>query len=267
MPDSKLVNNHMDAIQSEQEVRKLLAKHFEMKRNVRIRYNADDGSIDVNGSVKFLGMNRNAYDDDESIFADRMPVTFRKVKGNFQCRFVRTLEGCPQIVGGCFDCSLAPITSLRGGPLSVGSLHMAPPSYLPTYECSNTDIVDLVGAPRHIPGDFYCHNNLNLKSLRGGPDTISGGLVIWSRNNETKIRSLEGLPKIGGTLRLDYQTDLGLLPIVGTRIYFGMHVEDTHPEILKATKMINQFVDRRTPGTILAVAGRLIELGLSGNAK
>ena len=72
----------------------------------------DDGSIDVDGSVKFPKVCN---------FITQLPLTFNKVSGNFDCSklSLTTLKGSPKEVGGYFDCSYNNLASLEFSPKTV----------------------------------------------------------------------------------------------------------------------------------------------------
>jgi hypothetical protein len=69
----------------------------------------DCGTIDVIGDVKFSSV---------SNFLEELPLKFNTVTGNFDCSrlSLRTLRGCPIEVGGTFDCSFNPLSSLEYAP-------------------------------------------------------------------------------------------------------------------------------------------------------
>jgi len=76
---------------------------------------ADNGSVDVSGSVKFIKA---------SSFITELPLTFNKVSGNFDCSrlSLTSLKGSPIEVGGDFDCSFNNLTSLEFVPKKVNGV-------------------------------------------------------------------------------------------------------------------------------------------------
>ena len=84
-----------------------------------------DGSIDVDGDVDLRGIRfwdvfkipgkRNNWT------LDRLPLSFRKVSGTFDCRYnnLEFLDGCPIEVGGNFFISDNRLKSLVGCPIMV----------------------------------------------------------------------------------------------------------------------------------------------------
>ena len=105
------------------------------------------------------------------------------INGNFNCSYtnITSLEGCPEEVGENFDCSNTKITSLEGCPEKVGG----------SFSCSNVSITSLKGCPEEIGGSFWC-NYTSITSLEGGPKSINGYFTC----SHTSITSLEGCPKI-----------------------------------------------------------------------
>ena len=111
-------------------------------------------------------------------------------------------------VGGWFDCSNCPITSLEGAPEEVGmtfdchkctklkSLKGAPETVGDTFNCSNCNkLKTLEGAPKKVVGDFDCRWCTNLKSLKGAPETVGDN---FNCSGCPKLESLEGAPKSVG---------------------------------------------------------------------
>jgi len=90
-----------------------------------------DGSIDVDGNVElsYSGL-------------VKIPLNFNKVSGLFRCdsNDLKSLEGCPKIVGGDFDCEGNFLTSLEGCPNSVGGYFDASHNDLISTFSGNTDI-------------------------------------------------------------------------------------------------------------------------------
>jgi len=129
-----------------------------------------DGTIDVDGSV-FIGGPR---------IINRLPLKFGKVTGYFfiHKNKLTTLEGCPQEVGGEFNCSNQELTSLEGSPIKVGG----------NFNCSNNKLVSLEGGPKEVGGHFWCYDN-KLTSLKGSPSYVNSFSC-----NSNELTSLEGSP-------------------------------------------------------------------------
>ena len=127
------------------------------------------------------------------------------LKLGFYNNSITSLEGCPRVVSGIFDCSNTKITSLEGCPrvasifdcsnTNITSLEGGPEEVENDFYCSNTKIASLEGFPKKVGGSFYC-SNTNITSLEGFPKNIRGSFSC----SYTKITSLEGCPeKIGGS--------------------------------------------------------------------
>ena len=85
---------------------------------------------------------------------------------------------------GYFDCSNTQLTSLEGAPNNV-SLN---------FYCNNNQFTSLEGAPSSVGGSFYCHNN-QLISLKGAPNSVGGSFNCGTN----QIISLDGAPNsVGG---------------------------------------------------------------------
>jgi len=59
------------------------------------------------------------------------------------------------------------------------------------FHCGFNNLINLVGAPKSVGGNFWCPRN-NLTSLIGGPATVDGDYICSSND----LTSLEGAPKI-----------------------------------------------------------------------
>jgi len=98
-----------------------------------------DGSIDVDGNVYLTEL--------ELV---KFPIRFGKVTDKFNCSFneLTSLEGGPKSVGRHFFCSNNKLTSLEGLPEIGGDLN-----------CNSNNIIDFRGIPEFFRGDFNCYNN------------------------------------------------------------------------------------------------------------
>ena len=77
---------------------------------------------------------------------------------------LETLDGCPEVVDGNFDCSgCKNLKSLKGAPKNVSDC----------FDCSNCPkLKSLNGAPETVEGNFDCSNCPKLKSLNGAPKYV-----------------------------------------------------------------------------------------------
>lgn len=108
-----------------------------------------------NGSLEFRA---------EDLKDGKIPVKFYRTTGNFICKNIglKSLENCPQTIGGEFDCSNNELRDLIGGPNEVGT----------NYRCTNNKLESIKGVAYSIGASyegstFNCSNN-PLKSLETG---------------------------------------------------------------------------------------------------
>jgi len=88
-------------------------------------------------------------------------------------------------VEGDFNCSDSGLISLKGAPKYVGGF----------FDCSDNQLTSLEGAPKHVGESFSCDNN-NLTSLKGAPKYVGKGFYC----SDNQLTSLEGAPKyVGGS--------------------------------------------------------------------
>lgn len=68
----------------------------------------DDLTVDIDGDVNL-----------RSKGLSKIPIKFNNVTGSFDCSenyVLHSLKNCPATLGGVFDCSRTPITTLEGAP-------------------------------------------------------------------------------------------------------------------------------------------------------
>ena len=75
---------------------------------------------------------------------------------------LKTLEGCPQKIGGSLLVGWSNLQSLKGAPERVDG----------EFSCSSSKITTLEGAPREVGGDFNCSSCESLTSLEGAPQKV-----------------------------------------------------------------------------------------------
>ena len=104
----------------------------------------------------------------------KLPASLKhlKIGGNFYCydNSLTSLAGGPVSVGLDFNCSNNSLTSLAGGPTSVGG----------DFICNDNKLTSLVGAPTRVVGDFDCSDN-DLNTLVGGPTSVGGDFWCYNR--------------------------------------------------------------------------------------
>ena len=138
----------------------------------------------------------------------------KNIKGGLSisnCSNIRSLEGCPEEVGGLFSLENLNIRSLAGCPKKVESLNIS----------SLRDIETMEGAPTMVSEDLRITYCKNLKTLQGCPDKIEGTLTLKYLQNLT---SLDGAPAYVGNLRItdsELESMKGTLKLVRGDIYLN----------------------------------------------
>ena len=148
---------------------------------------------------------------------DPSRVKVKKIDGDLNCRFL-DLTSLPvwfqsiEEVTGWFDCRNNRLTSLEGGPQTVGGW----------FYCENNRLTSLERGPQTVGESFWCENN-QLTSLEGGPQTVGESF----RCDNNRLTSLQGLPKKIGVNLWCYrnakqftETDIPSDTIIGGKIKF-----------------------------------------------
>jgi hypothetical protein len=151
-------------------------------------------------------------------------------------------------VSGLFNCNNSTLVSLQGAPRSVGSY----------FNCYGSNITSLKGAPQSIIGSFSCVNT-DTSSLEGCPQSVGGSFYC----TDTKITSLHDIHKqikhIGGSFHCDSNIThlLGILLIDGIT---EIDVDDGG----SLDKIFNKYVGT---GDILSAQDELIDAGFIEQAR
>ena len=148
--------------------------------------------------------------------------------------------------GGDFDCFDSELTSLKGAPSHVGG----------GFYCRGNELTSLAGAPSHIGGAFSSARN-KLTSLEGAPSHVGG----YFNCNDNKLTSLKDVHKhIAEIKGIFYALDnpieshvLGLLLIKG--------VTEVHLDNEQVAKILNRHLGKGRAGMLMAQE-ELIEAGL-----
>lgn len=135
--------------------------------------------FDVNEPIDYLRIDQ-TYDERTT----RYGQPDNSGRGN-----ITVLDKCSKHVRKLFDCSGTQITSLEGGPeICDGS-----------YICNETNIKNLIGAPKSVGKNFSCTHNKQLTSLEGIPSKIGGYFSCIS----SPIETIDHLPEyVGGFVNL-----------------------------------------------------------------
>jgi hypothetical protein len=139
----------------------------------------DDLSIDVDGGVY---LNRR--------YLEYLPLRFNYVNDYFNCSYnkLKTLEGCPQVVGGTFNCYFNKLKTLEGCPQTISG----------SFNCSDNYLKLLKGCPQTVDGSFDCSYN-KLISLEDGPQTVGG----YFECDNNKLTDMEHFPEVNGPIIID----------------------------------------------------------------
>lgn len=90
---------------------------------------------------------------------EKIPMKIRNVEGDMLLAgHVKTLQNCPDVVSGDFECVHTVITSLVGGPKEVGGDYVIR---------ANESLTSIEGAPTKVGGDFDAKECRRLVSLKG----------------------------------------------------------------------------------------------------
>jgi hypothetical protein len=181
----------------------------------------------------------------------RLPVKFGLIDGDFSVYGLglETLENCPDVVNGSFD-------------------------------CSHNKLKDLLDAPETVAGEFYCTHN-PLRSLHGCVDyteidcrncnlTKLDGLghchAVLAYNNP--LKTLHNLPTATKILNITYNNDLALL---GALTVDWLNIlDDSFQAMTELENVIRPFLNA-TPSTLkraqLQCAYALTKAGYASNAR
>ena len=190
---------------------RLFKECFEIKDNI-INVKGKDGSLIYNNYTK---------DHNDMVLPEGFK--FGEVEGSFSISHVKSLEGCPEYVGGSFRCDLCDITSMKGCPKEIGgsfsiedcpslrSLEGCPEKIEYNFylrDCPN--LRSLEGSPKYISRDLSISGCSNLRSLEGGPEKVGNNLSVSARG----MHSLKGMPKEVGD-RVDLVVDKSIKSLEG----------------------------------------------------
>ena len=168
-----------------------------------------------------------------------------KLKGLFESTGKSVADLGIDYKGGIFDCFDSELTSLEGAPSHVGG----------DFYCSRNKLTSLDGAPSHV-GSFYCSYN-KLTSLEGAPSHLDGDFYCYN-NKLTSLKDVhKHIAEMKGAL---YASDnpikshvLGLLLIKG--------VTEVILDNAQVAKILNRHLGEGRAGMLMAQED-LIEAGL-----
>ena len=149
-------------------------------------------------TIKMLGqeiLNGNLKVEPWMLDLDPSRVKVRKIDGYLDCRHLG-LTSLPtwfqsiEEVTGWFDCGDNKLTSLEGGPQTIGW----------SFYCSNNQLTSLEGGPQTVGGSFNCENN-RLTSLEGLPKMIGRDLSCYNNAKQFTEIDIPSDTKIGGKIK------------------------------------------------------------------
>jgi hypothetical protein len=145
---------------------------------------------------------------------------------------LKSLAGCPRIVGGSFNCNEnGALRSLKGGPVEVGG----------SFRCHNCDLRSLRGGPTMVGGSYVASSNKELSSLEGAPKIVPENFVIMRL---PKLRNLKGGPQVVGD---HYQADnTGLTSLEGAPREVGQSFGCIHTKL----KSLKPLADSKIKGDV-----------------
>ena len=166
-------------IDPEKYIKDFLNEWYDLSiNNVKIIEKNHQYIVNVRGNV------RTKRDDIKSLTNGLFK--FGTITGNFDCSFgnITTLEGCPDVVFGYFDCS---------GNNKLENLEHAPKKVTHLFNRSRCcNLKSLNGLQQSELAGFDCSYCNSLISLEGLPEKINGGLVVSCCSN---LETLKGCPK------------------------------------------------------------------------
>lgn len=161
------------------------------KLGIKNDYRIDKERITIYGDIKLMHQKYQKF-----------PIKIHQVNGDFTIIHsgLITLENCPTIIRGNFNCSFNRLKSLNGGPYDVGLMYDCShndlksltgcPSDVDSFNCSYNQLTNLDYSPSFVTRDFNCSHN-KIDSLSSAPIKVGG--FFDCRYNE--LDNLRGLPK------------------------------------------------------------------------
>jgi len=165
-----------------------------------------------------------------------LPVKFKSISGSLRLdnNTLTSLEGCPEVVPGFFDCSDNHLTSLVGGPTHVGA------------QLGNMGYYAAMFTQAHP-----------LQSLDGLPETVAGTLYV-SYTTELALLGLCLVKKHEvhftdtGSDKIDNSRDV-------SQDMIDDHLKYMHPHLSDLQDLFNQ-PDHQGPGGVLRMASAMSDL-------
>jgi hypothetical protein len=163
----------------------------------------------------------------KNIVNGKLKKQYPNITGDFisSCPELTSLEGCPDEVGGNFNCFGTKITSLKGAPSTVGRV----------FSCTSTNITSLEGAPKKVGADFYC-TDTKITSLEGiGKDylqEIKGGLYLNSCKQLTS--HMLGILKIKNLKKIEFDVNKHVETIFNKHLSSNRDMTECQMDLIEA---------------------------------
>ena len=182
-----------------------------------------------------------------------------------------SLEGCPDIISGSFNCSRNKLKSLSDGPKLVDgdyncrtnqltSLRFTPEHITGAFRCDHNQLTNLHNGPQRVDGHYQCSFNDHLTDLVGCASHI-GGILVITGNPITSLIGIHKIIKSCKGISLDgYTVTLGGI---------GLLLIENLTEILDDSEPFNIIKSYLGSGTkgMMECSKELIEKGYSNYAK
>ena len=118
-------------------------------------------------------------------------ITFRNVSGDFKISFIEisdddivSLNGCPEIVYGTFDCSRCHLINFEHTPRYIGE----------DFIIKRNKLTSFIGMPNYIGGCFnFANNELTDEAWEYCRDNIDGEFCDYNHNGNKFIKYRKGL--------------------------------------------------------------------------
>jgi hypothetical protein len=125
-------------------------------------FNIEESDISINDGAVNCSKSVSTRDILATRSITRLPIKFGKCDNDFRVNDVdlTTLEGCPSIIAGSFQCNRTKITSLVGGPTYVGGL------YGSEQVNGKKGLVNLDGLPEYVGRRIFLSINQNTPLLK-----------------------------------------------------------------------------------------------------
>ena len=179
----------------------------------------------------------------------KLSAKFKRVVGDFDVsnQKLKSLEGCPEIVEGQFDCSFNyDLTNLSGGPHTVTD----------QYRANHCNLENLVGVATDIGEDLYVRHNLKLASLAGVVKVHS-----YIVADDCHITDLSALPKGLYMFISSWHRNLPML-----RMVLGSPAMTVHRQPPELEQIMDRYANQGRDA-VIPCAAELHKSGYEGNAK